>query len=67
VSNALARFRRDRALLVMTLPATVRLRCDGSVRRALAIPKSMSLSTGRPAIEVTITFSGLRSRWMIPR
>ena len=50
----------------MTTPATVRFFCCGLVRAALAMPKSMSLSTARPEANVTNTFSGLRSRWMTP-
>ena len=40
-----------------------------SVRRvciALAIPKSMTFTTGRPSCSETITFEGLMSRWMTP-
>ena len=33
---------------------------------ALATPKSMIFGTGRPSSNVTRTFEGLRSRWMMP-
>ena len=33
---------------------------------ALATPKSITLTTGRPSCSVTSTLVGLRSRWMIP-
>ena len=33
---------------------------------ALAMPKSMTFTTGVPSCSVTSTFDGLRSRWMIP-
>jgi hypothetical protein len=32
----------------------------------LAIPKSITFTTGCPSCSVTITFDGLMSRWMIP-
>ena len=33
---------------------------------ALAMPKSITLGKGTPSSEVTRTFVGLMSRWMIP-
>ena len=40
--------------------------CVSSALVAFAIPKSITLGTGRPSCSETSTFDGLTSRWMIP-